>query len=103
MVTTAERRALTSELAARLIEATRRGPRRRKMTGKDRSWLYALAAITGLRRGELQSLTRESFSLEGSPPVVRLPGADTKNSEDAISPCPPTSSRPCGPGWLVSP
>ena len=88
VVTTAERRALTSELAARLIEATRRGPRRRKMTGEDRSWLYALAAITGLRRGELQSLTRESFSLEGSPPVVRLPGADTKNSEDAIQPLP---------------
>ena len=88
VVTTAQRRALTSELAARLIEATRRGPRRRKMTGEDRSWLYALAAITGLRRGELQSLTPESFSLEGSPPVVSLPGRDTKNSEDAIQPLP---------------
>ena len=101
VVTTAERRALTSELAARLIEATRRGPRRRKMTGEDRSWLYALAAITGLRRGELQSLTRESFSLEGSPPVVRLPGADTKNSEDAIQPL-PSHVVPSLRSWLAS-
>ena len=93
VVTTSKRSALTPELTARLIEATRRGPRRRRMTGLDRSMLYLsmlylMAAITGLRRGELWSLTPESFSLEGNPPVVRLPGADTKNGCDAIQPLP---------------
>ena len=88
VVTTSKRSALTFDQASQLIETTRRGPRRRGMTGEDRAWLYALAAITGLRRGELQSLTLSSFSLEGNPPVVSLPGRDTKNSDDAIQPLP---------------
>ena len=58
--------------------------------------------MTGLRRGELQSLTPESFSLDGSPAVVSLPGRDTKNSDDAIQPL-PTLSRPFDPGWPASP
>ena len=58
------------------------------MSGENRSWLYALAAITGLRRGELQSLTPGRFSLEGNPPVVRLLGADTTNGCDAVQPLP---------------
>ncbi len=33
-------------------------------------WLYTLAIYTGLRRSELQSLTPESFDLEGATPVV---------------------------------
>ena len=88
VVTTSKRSALTFDQASQLIETTRRGPRRRGMTGEDRAWLYTLAAITGLRRGELQSLTPSSFSLEGNPPVVSLPGRDTKNSDDAIQPLP---------------
>jgi len=88
VVTTAKRSALTPDQTGRLIETTRRGPRRRGMNGEDRSWLYALAGVTGLRRGELQSLTPSSFSLDGSPPVVSLPGRDTKNSDDAIQPLP---------------
>ncbi len=88
VVTTSKRSALTADQASRLIEATRRGPRRRGMNGEDRAWLYTLAAITGLRRGELQALTPESFDLEGNPPVVRLPGFDTKNSCEAIQPLP---------------
>jgi integrase len=58
------------------------------MTGEDRSWLYALAMVTGLRRGELQSLTPESFDLDAAPAIVSLPGVDTKNSDDAIQPLP---------------
>ena len=88
VVTTSKRSALTFDQASQLIETTRRGPRRRGMTGEDRAWLYTLAAITGLRRCELQSLTPSSFSLEGNPPVVSLPGRDTKNSDDAIQPLP---------------
>ena len=51
VVTTSKRSALPIEVTSRLIETTRRGPRRRGMNGEDRSWLYALAAITGLRQG----------------------------------------------------
>jgi site-specific recombinase XerC len=101
VVTTAKRSALPIEVASRLIESTRRGPRRRGITGEDRSWLYALAAITGLRRGELQSLAPESFSLEGSPAVVSLPGRDTKNSDDAIQPL-PSHVVPSLRSWLAS-
>ncbi len=101
VVTSAKRSALTPDQTSRLIEVTRRGPRRRGMTGEDRAWLYTLAAITGLRRGELQSLTPESFSLEGNPAVVSLPGCDTKNSDDAIQPL-PAHVVPALRSWLAS-
>ena len=71
------------------------------MTGEDRAWLYTLAMVTGLRRGELQSLTPESFYLEGSPAVVSLPGRDTKNSDDAIQPL-PSHVVPSLRSWLAS-
>ena len=97
---TAKRAALPPELTARLIELTRLLPRRRSMSGEDRAWLYTLAAITGLRRGELQALTPESFSLEGNPAVVFLPGCDTKNSDDAIQPL-PSHVIPALRSWLA--
>ena len=101
IITAAERVALPPELTARLIETTRQRPRRRGMSGEDRSWLYALAAITGLRRGELQSLTPESFSLDGNPPVVSLPGRATKNRKDAVQPL-PSHVVPALRSWLAS-
>ena len=100
VVTTAKRAALPPELTARLIESTRLLPRRRSMSGEDRAWLYTLAAITGLRRGELQALTPESFSLEGNPAVVSLPGCDTKNSDNAIQPL-PSHVIPALRSWLA--
>ena len=74
VVTTSKRSALSPEQAARLVTSTRTGKVRCGMTGEDRAWLHTLAMVTGLRRGELQSLTPESFSLDGSPAVVALPG-----------------------------
>ena len=88
VVTTSKRSALSLEQAARLVTSTRTGQVRCRMSGEDRAWLYTLAMATGLRRGELQSLTPESFSLDGSPAIVSLPGRDTKNSDDAIQPLP---------------
>jgi len=84
----AKRSALTSDQTIRLIAATRAGKSRCRMSGEDRSWLYLLASITGLRRGELQSLTPGSFSLTGDIPVVSLPGTATKNGEPAVQPLP---------------
>jgi integrase len=73
--------ALTPAEAAKLIAATRSSKSRRGMPGEDRSWLYALALVTGLRRGELQALQPEDFALDGSPPTVALDGQFTKNAD----------------------
>ncbi len=88
VVTERKRLPLTPEQAARLVTTTKGSKVRRGMTGEDRSWLYTLAIYTGLRRSELQSLTPESFNLDASPPIVSLPGRDTKNSDDATQPLP---------------
>jgi len=101
VITTSKRSALTPDQAVRLIATTRTSKSRCRMTGEDRAWLYILAMLTGLRRGELQSLTPESFSLDGNPAVVSLPGLDTKNSDDAIQPLPAHVVPPLR-SWLAS-
>ena len=47
-----------------LVEAARTGPERYGLTGYQRYILYLLACETGLRRGELRSLTVASVDLE---------------------------------------
>ena len=84
----AERTALTPEEAARLIAATRTGKTRRGMPGEDRAWMYTLAMVTGLRRGELQALRPEDFDLDGNPPTASLDGRFTKNGKPANQPLP---------------
>ena len=101
IVTENKRAALSPEQAARLVTTTRAGKFRRGMTGEDRSWLYALAIYTGLRRSELQSLTPESFDLDATPPNVALPGRDTKNSDDAVQPL-PSHVIPALRSWLAT-
>ncbi len=59
------RRALEVDEARRLLEAASRGPARLGMTGPERSMLYRIAIETGLRAGELRSLTVSSFDLGG--------------------------------------
>ena len=90
VVSSGKRKDLNPDQLGQLITKVSALPPRRGISGHDRSWLYHLAAVTGFRRGELQSLTPESFNLLGNPPVVSLPGMDTKNSEDAVLPIPRT-------------
>ncbi len=66
----------------RLLKATKDSPERFGMAGFDRYVLYILAVDTGLRRGELQSLTPTSFDLNNR--TVFVKGENTKNSDDAI-------------------
>ncbi len=80
------RRALTEEELSRLVEATRRGPDRRGLSGEDRAMLYLTAAYTGLRASELASLTPAAFDFSEDPPVVRLAAASSKHREDDILP-----------------
>ncbi len=87
-----DRRALSVEELQRLLDAARKGPERKgrtrdgapswSMTGHERAALYLLAMETGLRSGELRSLTRSSFDLRADPPVVTVTAAYSKRRRD---------------------
>ncbi len=56
------RRALTDEEFLKLVQAAEKSDKSVEgMTGPERSFLYAMARMTGLRRSELASLTTASF------------------------------------------
>ena len=65
-----------------LLKATIDAPMRFGMAGFDRYVLYIVATETGLRRGELQSLTPASFNFKER--TVFVKGESTKNSDDAV-------------------
>ena len=67
------------------------------MSGTDRAMLYRVAAGTGLRAGELRSLTPESFNLgEG---VVSLKAAYSKRRRDDRQPFPSILAGPLA-AWI---
>jgi integrase len=74
------RRLLT---AARGSEKTFRG-----LTGPNRFVIYLTGMGTGLRSGELASLTPESFDLAGDVPVVYVRPGYTKNKKPVSQPLP---------------
>jgi integrase len=74
-----DRRALSLDELRWLLDATQKAPERFGMTGEERAMLYRLAVETGLRAGELRSLTRGSFDLEGNEPSVSIEAAYAKN------------------------
>src|SRR5262249_55964371 len=82
------RRPLSETDLRRLIETTRTAPPWQGVTGEDRAILYAVAAMTGLRRGELRSLTPESFRLDDRPATVVCEAGYTKNRARAEQPIP---------------
>ncbi len=85
-----ERRALESEELSRLIEATERSKKTfRGPAEPDRSALYTLAAMTGLRANELGSLTPASFDFEAVPPTVRIEAKKKKVGRGAAIPLHP--------------
>ena len=81
-----DRRALTVDELGRLLRAAAGGPLRFGMTGPDRALLYRLAVETGLRRGEIASLTRFSFDLDGSEPTVTVAAAYSKHRREDVLP-----------------
>ena len=77
-----ERRALTSEEFNHLIEAADNAKGLHQgIDGPTRAALYTTAAMTGLRRKELASLTRSDFRLDAVTPTVRIQGAYSKNKK----------------------
>ena len=56
------------------------------MSGADRTMLYRLAVESGLRAGELRSLTCSSFTLRGAEPSVTLEAAYSKHRRQDVLP-----------------
>jgi len=79
-----QRRALSDDELRQLLEITRSGPFRYKSSGPDRATLYRLAMETGLRAGELRSLNRENFKLDGDPSVTVVAGSAKNRREDTL-------------------
>ncbi len=93
LLTVAATRALDAKLAinrgerkgqagARLAPATRA---RLERAGRERVLIYKTLVLTGLRKGELGSLTAGQLVL-GDPPHVRLRAADEKNRQGCLIP-----------------
>ena len=73
-----DRRALSQEEFARLIEAAHNGKRIEGMSGPDRAMMYVLAAWTGFRKGEIGSLTIRSLRLDDDPPTATVAACYSK-------------------------
>jgi site-specific recombinase XerD len=73
-----DRRALSRDEFARLVEAARNGKRIEGISGPDRAMLYVLAAWTGFRKGELGSLTLRSLRLDDDPPTATVAACYSK-------------------------
>ncbi|MBL8759054.1 MAG: site-specific integrase, partial [Phycisphaerae bacterium] len=87
-----DRRAWQPDELRRLIETAQRGPERFGMTGPERALTYRLAAETGLRAGELRSLTRASFDLDSANASVTILAAYAKNRRQDTLPLRPETA-----------
>jgi integrase len=81
-----DRRALSVDELRWLLDTTRNGPERFGMSGAGRALLYKLAVETGLRAGELASLTRASFALDGDKPTVIVQAGYSKHRREDVLP-----------------
>ena len=82
-----DRRALTPDESRALLDAAANGPERAGMSGESRSLLYRTALETGLRRGELMSLTVASFNLFDC--TVTVAAAYSKHRREDVLPLRP--------------
>jgi len=83
-----DRRTLSLEELRAVVDAAHNGPAWRKTPGPVRALVYRLAAGTGLRYSEIQSIKRESFDWRSEPPTVRVEAGYTKNGQEAECPLP---------------
>ena len=106
-----QRRALTDDELARLLQTARERPVTEALTirrgkrkgllvanvrpevraelerlGWERALMYKTLVLTALRRGELEALEVRHLSLNGKRPRLILPGSLTKNGEEASLP-----------------
>jgi site-specific recombinase XerD len=81
-----ERRTLAPDEFFAVIEATRTGPVRIRLSGYDRVMLYLVAAYTGFRASELASVTPKSFNLEADPPTLTVRATHSKRRRTDVQP-----------------
>ncbi len=84
-----DRRALSADELRRLLRAALQGCTLWEMSGPERAMLYRVAMETGLRAGELASLTRASFKLNGQAPTVTVDAAYSNHRREDILPLRP--------------
>lgn len=80
------RRALTDTEVDRLLTVTATGATRHCVPAAHRVILYRLALETGLRAGELRSLTVQSFELAAKPPTVTVAAGSSKRRTRDVLP-----------------
>ena len=90
------RRALSVEEIRQLLETTCSEAKRFGMSGRQRALLYRLAIETGLRAGELRSLTRGSFDLAATRPTVTVQAAASKHRREDVLPLRPDTAAAIG-------
>jgi integrase/recombinase XerD len=79
-----DRRDLKPNELVKLLEAARMSAKAfRGLTGPERHLLYLTACGTGFRRGELASMTPQSFDLDADPPTATVSRAYIKNRKTA--------------------
>jgi integrase len=84
-----DRRDLKPEELSHLLDVVRASEWSfRGMGPEDRYWLYLTSCGTGFRKGELYSLTPESFALDSEPPAVTIAAEFTKNKRPVTQPLP---------------
>lgn len=90
-----DRRPLTPAEVRRLLAAAANGPVAYGVPGPARALFYRLAVETGLRSGELRSLTRASFDLSGfpHPATVTVEAAYAKNRRRDTLPLRPETAE----------
>ncbi len=119
------RRALTEAELTRLLDVARRRPlldrmtvhrgkrqgevygrlrpevqRRLERLGQERALIYKTLVLTGLRKGELASLTVGQVVLDADPPYLILDAADEKNREGSSIPLQASLAADLR-GWLA--
>ena len=78
------RRAFSAAEIRWLLQAAREAPDRCGMTGRERALLYWLVLETGLRKGEVASLRKGSFDLDGSDLTVTIEAAYSKHRREDV-------------------
>ena len=96
-----ERRALSEDELIRLIDAAEHGAVICRLSGPDRAMLYRIAAGTGYRSEELQSLTPESFTLEGPYPTITVEAGNSKRRRRDVQPIQPGLAAMLAP-WVAA-
>ena len=76
-----DRRPLLPEELSRLVHAAESGKGIENVPGADRAMMYVLSAWTGYRKGEIGSLTLQSFDLKSDQPTVTIDAVYSKRRQ----------------------